>query len=64
MPKKKIGIKSENYDEKYYVISRDSVSELSRKVRMMIDEGAKPIGGVITDIGPTGKQYMQAMMFE
>jgi hypothetical protein len=64
MPKKKIADKGESYDEKYYIISRESVSELSRKVRKMIDSGAKPIGGVVIDDAPAGKQYIQAMTFD
>jgi len=64
MAKRKTKADSAGYDEKYYIISRKDVSELTRKVRKMIDSGAKPIGGVVIDDGPEGKQYIQAMTFE
>lgn len=64
MANRKTKAKSPGYDEKYYIISRKDVSELTRKVRKMIDSGAKPVGGVVIDDGSAGKQYIQAMTFE
>ena len=34
------------------------------RVRKMIESGARPMGGVVSDFGPEGKRYIQAMIFD
>jgi hypothetical protein len=64
MPKKPKAKIVEKFDEKYYIISKDSTNELSRRVRKMMESGARPIGGVVSDFGPDGKMYVQALIFD
>lgn len=64
MPRKSRADKAEKYEEKYYVISKVNIYQLSRHVRRMINEGATPVGGMVIDDSPSGRRYIQTMVFE
>jgi hypothetical protein len=64
MPRKPKEKSVEKFEEKYYIVSKGNIMELSRRVRQMIAAGARPIGGMTSDFGPEGKIYAQTMIFD